>query len=195
MVTDPRLEKITKVVQQRQQGIVVLEDIHDPHNAQAVIRSCDSFGIQQVYFIFEKEKHFDPYKVGRLASSTANKWLDYRMFCSTADCFAELKAKGFDTIGTAFNDRAVSLYSFDFCANPQSALCFGNEHSGLSEYALEHCDQLINIPMSGMVQSLNLSVSAAICLSEMTRQRSAKNDSFRLKPQDQEALIQELIKR
>ena len=74
--TTARRGKISKVIERRQEGVIVLEDIHDPHNAAAVWRSCDGFGFQKVYLIFEKEKVFNPKKIGKASSSSANKWLD-----------------------------------------------------------------------------------------------------------------------
>src|SRR3989339_822138 len=89
--TTTRQDKIKRVMGQRHEGIIVLEDIHDPHNAAAVWRSCDAFGFGKVYLIFGQEERFDPKQVGKESSSSANKWLDFEVFASTEECFKKLK--------------------------------------------------------------------------------------------------------
>ena len=191
MVTQRRLQRIENAVKAKQEGIVVLQDIHDPHNAQAVIRSCECFGIQNIYLIFEREKNFDPSKFGKLASSSANQWLDYDFFTSTEECFKKLKAEKYNIVATALNNESKSIYDFDFCEQQKFALCFGNEQMGLNDFAISNADQVLNIPMHGMIQSLNLSVTAALCLFEMTRQRKEKGFAeFCFSQQKQEDLKQ-----
>lgn len=171
MLTEQRLHKMRHVAAHRQDGlIVVLEDIYDPHNAEAVFRTCDAFGVQQVYLIFEKQKPFNPKKIGKSSSSSANKWLDFKRFTSTAVCMAELKQLGFTCAATALDTDSKSLFEIQF-NHPRLALLFGNEHRGLSETAKAASDFKLMIPMNGMVQSLNLSVTAALCIYEVTRQR------------------------
>lgn len=166
-----RKERIETVINNRQQGIiVVLEDIHDPHNAAAIMRSCDAFGIQNVWFIFDKEKPYNPKKIGKASSSSANKWLDFRTFNSMLLCFETLKQEHYKIIGTALTPTATSLLSKKF-DEEKIALLVGNEHAGLSEYAVKNADEVIQIPMLGFVQSLNVSVATAIVLWEITRQR------------------------
>ena len=92
--TTVRQEKIERVKNSRHQGIIVLEDIHDPHNAAAVWRSADCFGFGKIYLIFDQEKEFNPKKVGKASSSSANKWLDFEIFKSTKDCYKKLKNHG-----------------------------------------------------------------------------------------------------
>lgn len=193
--TPERSEKVKRVVDKRQEGIIVLEDIHDPHNAQAVIRSCDCFGFHTVYIIFENEKQFNATKMGKLASSSANKWLDYKYFTSTKECYAELKKNGYTSYATILDEEAQSIYDYDFTENKKIALVFGNEHAGISEYAAEHTDHKLYIPMNGMIQSLNLSVTAAVCMFEVTRQRQEKFSEFQLETTAQEGLFTELLKR
>jgi tRNA (guanosine-2'-O-)-methyltransferase len=168
---EKRLAKIKQVVSKRQNLIVVLEDIHDPHNAQAVIRTCDAFGVQNVYFIFDQEKRFNAKKIGKSSSSSANKWLDFKFFDKTEECFRDLKNQGYKIFATALSEQAQSIYDFDFSATQKIALVLGNEHRGLSEFAVQHADQTLMIPMFGMVQSLNLSVTAALFIYEITKQR------------------------
>ncbi len=195
MLTEKRQQKIESVIAQRQKTIVVLEDIHDPHNAQAVIRTCDCFGVQTVYFIFEKEKAFDPRQIGKLTSSSANKWIDYKIFPSTEACYQELKDLAYPIFATVINDQAQSIYNIDFTLE-KLAIAFGSEQRGLSEMAIANADHLLTIPMTGMIQSLNLSVTAAITLFEVTRQRRlAGMEKFTLSAHEQEALVESFSKR
>src|SRR5947207_9386127 len=108
MISEKRLSKLKKVAENRQEGlVVVLEDLHDPHNVQAIVRTCDAFGIQDVYLIFEKETPFNPKRVGKGSSSTANKWVDFHIFHSTQECFAALKDEGYTTYATLLDPTAT----------------------------------------------------------------------------------------
>lgn len=188
MISEHRLNRIKQVATSRQQGVVVLEDLHDPHNAAAVLRTCDAFGVQKVCFIFEKQERYNPKKVGKSTSSSANKWLDFEVFTSTEECFKKLKKQGYTIVGTVLDEKAKSLLKTKF-TNPKTALVFGNEHSGLSQYAIENSDQHIYIPMQGFVQSLNLSVTAAILMYEVFRQRVRDAKNYLLSKKEQNELI------
>lgn len=170
-----RQVKIERVKNNRQKGVVVLEDIHDPHNAAAVWRSCDAFGIGKVYLIFDKEEKFNPKKIGKASSSSANKWLDFEIFESTEECLKKVKEDGFTIYATVLNEKAKEIGKTKFV--PKAAIMLGNEHRGLSETAIKMADELVYIPMKGMVQSLNLSVTAGICLFEYTRQMEVGSES------------------
>jgi len=163
-----REEKIKKVRNDRHKAIVILEDIHDPHNAGAVWRSCDAFGIGTVYLIFNKEEEFDPKKIGKASSSSANKWLDFKIYHSTKECLEEVKRDGYKIYATILSKEAKSIYETKFVE--KAAIMLGNEHAGLSETAIKMADEMVYIPMRGMVQSLNLSVTAGVCLFEYGRQ-------------------------
>jgi tRNA (guanosine-2'-O-)-methyltransferase len=170
MPSPARLSKLHHVASQRQQGVVILENISDPHNAAAVLRSCESFGIAHIYYIFETTPRFNPARIGKASSSSANKWLEFSIFESTKECLAHVKTQGYTIFGTVLADDAVSLYDASFL-EPKTALMFGNEHAGLTQEAIEGCDVKVMLPMRGFVQSLNLSVTAGIFLFELTRQR------------------------
>jgi tRNA (guanosine-2'-O-)-methyltransferase len=176
-MSEDRLAKIEAVADKRQEGILVLEDIHDPHNAAAVWRSSDAFGFQKIYLIFNKEKVFNPKKVGKASSSSANKWLDFKIFKSTEECLNQLKSEGYKIYATVLDKEAKKLSEIDF-KTKKVAIMLGNEHQGLSEAAIKMTDEKIYIPMRGMVQSLNLSVTAAIMMYEVNRQR--KNGDYQL---------------
>lgn len=192
-MNERRKQKILAVVQQRLTGLrVVLEDIHDPHNAAAILRTCDALGIQTVYFIFDKETPYNPKKIGKATSSSANKWLDFRVFNSAAQCMSALKKNGYTIIATALTKQAEALPTAVF-NEKRIALLVGNEKEGLSQYAIAHADRTITIPMRGFVQSLNVSVATAIVLWEITKQRSSM--SFKTPYKEQEKLLKDVLAR
>ena len=177
MRTQSRLDKINRVVENRQQGAIIIENVVDPHNAEAAVRSCDAFGIQRVCFIFETVKKFNPRRVGKASSSSANKWVDYSIYDTTEECISELKKEGYEVIATVLDDEAESLYTAKL-ENPKTAFMFGNEKEGLSEKAIKLADRKMYIPMLGFVQSLNISVTASIFLFELTRRRLQNSEQF-----------------
>jgi tRNA (guanosine-2'-O-)-methyltransferase len=182
-MTKQREEKLRKVAQQRQAGfIVVLEDIHDPHNAAAILRTCDAFGVQDVWFVFEKEKRYNPRRIGKSSSSSANKWLSFRVFTSNEECGKELRKLKYESVGTVLADDTEDMFKMKLTAK-RIALWVGNEHRGLSPEAIAQCDRRLLIPMRGMVQSMNVSVTTAICIYEITRQRGGRKVYQRSKPE------------
>ncbi|MCY4111848.1 MAG: RNA methyltransferase [Chloroflexi bacterium] len=195
MATARRIDRLRSVAAARQAGLtVVLEDIHDPHNAEAVFRSCDAFGVQQIHLVFEHEAPFKPRRVGKASSASANKWLSFTVHRSTAECLRALRASGHVLAAAAPPPQGGDLAATDLTA-PRLALLFGNEHRGLSKEALAAADQVMSISIVGMVRSLNLSVAAAICLHEATRQRAATGCDYRLSADEQSRLVAEWLDR
>ena len=195
MPTPERERLFRAVAARRQRGEVVLEDIHDPHNAAAVFRTCDALGFQRVRLVFDQEAPFDPRATGKLSSSATNKWLDFAAYGSVADCLADLRRDGCEIIAAVADGGAESLFEADLTA-PRLAVMLGNEQRGLSEEALALADRRLTIPMSGMVRSLNLSVAAALVLYEITRQRRAAGmERYRLSPAERDALARRLAER
>ena len=193
--TPERMQRFREVAEGRQQGVVVLEDIHDPHNAEAVFRSCDAFGFQRVCLIFDQEEPFDPRRVGKLSSSSANKWLDFDIYDSATACLDALHEDGYEVVATVAERDADSIFEADLTAS-RIAVMLGNENRGLSAEAVALADRRLTIPMAGMVRSLNLSVTAAIALYEVTRQRRrAGFGEYLLPPDEQEALRQRFADR
>ncbi len=187
-----RIDRIKQVVAHRQSGlIVVFEDLHDPHNVAAILRTCDALGVQTAYLIFEKEKPYNPKRIGKASSSSANKWLNFQTFQSTVDCLRTLKKEGYTIIATALTANAQSLSSTTF-SEKKIALLVGNEHAGLSQTAIDMSDKVIMIPMLGFVQSLNVSVATALMLWEITRQRAAQHT---LDTKEQKILFEDFLKR
>ncbi len=194
-VGDRRQEKIKKVVSQRQRDItVVLEDIHDPHNIAAILRTCDAFGIQDIVCVYEKEKYVSPKKVGKSSSSSANKWLDFTVYRSSVECVQALKANGYRLFVTMLDETAQPLYDTSM-SEGRVALVFGNEHAGVSEAMSMAADVKLYVPMRGMVQSLNVSVTAAICIAELSRQRQTSGKYFSIGKPEQESLAKDFSTR
>ena len=192
MATGIRAQKIKKVIASRQRDfIVVLEDVHDPHNAAAVLRTAEAFGVTSVYFIFEREKYYNPRRVGKSSSASANKWLDIKTFRSTAECLRALKRSGYKIYATVIEKKAKSIFTIQF--GEKVALLFGNEHRGLSEKAMDFADEKLIIPMRGMVQSLNISVTAAVCIYEVSRRRLKSGKVFKLPAREQKQFFSKLL--
>lgn len=190
--TPERMQRYREVAEGRQQGVVVLEDIHDPHNAEAVFRTCDAFGFQQVRLVFDEEEPFDPRRVGKLTSSSANKWLDFEIYSSVRECLNDLRENGYAVVATVAEGEAEDVFAADLTGS-RIAVMLGNENRGLSAEAVALADRRLTIPMTGMVRSLNLSVTAAVILYEITRQRrQAGFESYLLAGDEQEALRRRL---
>ncbi|MFA5403378.1 MAG: RNA methyltransferase [Ignavibacteria bacterium] len=171
-MTEQRYNKIKKVVLQRQRYLtIVLENIHDPHNVSAVLRSCDAVGIDKVYLIYNTNKF--P-KIGRVSSASAKKWVELAKFKSVDECFTELKKEKYKIYSTHISESGKNKSLYDFDLTKKVAIVFGNEHAGVTDEVKMKSDGNLIIPMYGMIQSLNISVSVAVCLYEALRQREAK---------------------
>ncbi|MCB0701308.1 MAG: RNA methyltransferase [Candidatus Kapaibacterium sp.] len=166
--TTNRLEKITSVLSKRQPNLtIVLENINDKHNLAACLRSCDAVGVSDVYILYHGTQ--PERKLGRNAAASATKWLNIHRFYNVNECFETIRSKGMKVFTTALGDKSKSLYNLDLTQGV--ALCFGNEHEGVSKEAIELADGNFNIPQVGMIQSLNISVACAVSLYEAFRQR------------------------
>lgn len=195
MITEPlgesrRHTRLKDVVSRRQSGlVVVLENISDPHNAGAVLRTCDAFGIQTIHFVFETQPGFNPKKKTQSTSTSVAKWLTLITHTSTQKALSELKQGGY-TIAVTAIEGSTNVYDASLGSCPKVALVLGNEHDGVSATALQMADCTLSIPMRGMVQSLNLSVTTALMVAELTRQRQQSGIAFALSPTEQAALLQ-----
>lgn len=170
-MTTQREQRLQDVFQKRQFDVtVVLENVWDPHNVSAVLRSCDAVGIQEVYIISPKEKKESI--IGKKSSASAGKWLTIHHFRELNDCFEELRRKYEKIYATRLQQEAVELYEMDLTQSV--ALVFGNEKNGVSEEAATLSDGNFLIPQVGMIQSLNISVACAVTLYECYRQRNIK---------------------
>ena len=168
-MTPERTDKFQKVLSNRQSDLaIVMENVHDPHNISAVMRTCDAVGIQDIYVInsiIPKHAYFGP-----KSSSSAAKWLTIHQFSSIEDCIPILKERYKKILSTHLSSDAVELYSVDF-TKESIALVFGNEHEGVSDEMRRISDGNIIIPQVGMIQSLNISVACAISIYEAFRQK------------------------
>ena len=173
-ITQKRLEKITDVAAKRQLDLtIILENVHDTHNIGAVIRSCDSVGISEIFVLHNTpELVRDFLVIGKNSSSGTRKWVDVRFYDDTEACFKEVRSRYDKVFGTHLSKSAVDLYELDLSSS--MALVFGNENAGITDQTLAHLDGNFMIPQVGMVQSLNISVACAVTLYEAFRQRKQK---------------------
>jgi tRNA (guanosine-2'-O-)-methyltransferase len=191
IATDKRKNKIISVVSARQYSLtVVLENIHDPHNVSAILRTCDAVGIPKVSLLYNVEKF--P-RIGKKSSASANKWIERDKFTTVEECYANLRNNGFLVYASSLNTDSKSLYELNL--TKEIAIILGNEHRGISQEAEEQADKTFYIPMYGMVQSLNVSVAAAVILYEALRQRKLKGmyDKSQLSSKELENKIKEWI--
>lgn len=172
-ITPERQKRILEVLNKRQDDlIVVLENIFDPHNLSACLRSCDSVGVNEVYLLYHSGQSKP--EISNTSSSSASKWLNYSQFDNVESCFNELKEKGFIIYTTALSENSIDLFELDFTR--KIAVVFGNEHYGVSQKAIELADGNFLIPQVGMIKSLNISVACAVTLYEAYRQKNLNGD-------------------
>ena len=168
-MTPERREKLQAVLSKRQNDItIVLENVFDPHNISAVMRTCDAVGVQEIYVLNTKIPRHK--KWGAKSSSSAAKWLTVYQFENAEECFSELRKKYSKILTTHLSSDALNLYEIDL--TQPVALIFGNEHSGVSEEIRNLADGNFIIPQSGIIRSLNISVACAVTLYEAYRQKS-----------------------
>lgn len=173
-MTEKRLNKFKNVISRRQKYFtLVLENIHDAHNVSAIFRTAECAGIDMVYLVYNTSEF--P-RISKTSSASANKWIEVKRFNNVKDCFLELRKQKYKIYSTHIpeNKTCISYSLYDIDYTKKIALVFGNEHSGVSDEAINFSDKNLVIPMFGMVQSLNVSVSAAICIYEGVRQRMLK---------------------
>lgn len=166
-----RNERLQSALAKRQKGLaVILENIHDPHNAAAILRSCDAVGVWRVAMVYSIE---EPPKIKHSpAAASALKWLNVERYSSIDTCYDSFHSDGYTVLATKIEPTAKQLYEYDL--TKPTAIVLGNEHRGISDEAAKLSDGLLYIPMMGMVESVNVSVAAAITLFEALRQRQQK---------------------
>lgn len=166
-ITPERMERIQKVLSWRQKDLtLVLANIHDPHNVSAIYRSCDAFGVAQVH-LYYTDTQFPT--LGRKTSASARKWVDTVRHSNKDELISSLRTSGHQILATSCSPKAYPVSHYDL--TKPTAIIMGNEHSGVSQDLVDAVDGEIYIPMYGMIQSFNVSVAAAVLLSEASRQR------------------------
>lgn len=167
-MTPERKERLLSVLNKRQNDItVVLENVFDPHNISAVMRTCDAVGIQDIFILNTKIPRHK--KWGAKSSSSAAKWLSIHQYTDAAACFIELRKRYSKILTTHLSSDAVSLHDINFTES--IALVFGNEHSGVSDEIRAMADGNFIIPQFGIIKSLNISVACAVTVYEAMRQK------------------------
>mgnify|MGYP001169417815 FL=1 len=164
-MTPKRFEKIKSVLNKRQPDLtVIMDNVHKPHNLAAIIRSCDSIGIGSIYGVSKNNQKIG---VNLKSASGSNHWVHLKIYNSISSIISELKDKNFSIYAANNSDTAIDYNKVDF--KKPTAIILGAELDGLSKKSLELVDQEINIPMQGMVESLNVSVAAGIIGYEILR--------------------------
>ena len=193
-VTDKRKNLFRNILQDRTRHFtVVLEDIYQQHNASAVIRSCDIFGIQDVHVIENKYKS----KVSRHIAKGSQKWLSFHNYKedtnNTLECLNTLKSKGYQIIATSPHNNSSILHDFDI--SKKSAFVFGVEKTGVSDLVINNADGILKIPMVGFTESLNISVAAAIILENLTFKLRNSSVDWKLTNEEQKILYASWIEK
>ena len=167
-MTPERSVRISNTLARRQNNItVVLENVFDPHNISAVMRSCDAVGIQDIYVLNSSIPRHK--KWGRRSSSSAAKWLTIHQFSKLDDCVNELRSRNFKILASRLTNDSTNLYEVDFTV--PIALIFGNENFGVRDDLYNVADGCFQIPQVGMIHSLNISVACAVTIYEAFRQK------------------------
>ena len=166
LVTDNKKRRLTDVINQRTRHMTIaLENIFQPHNISAVIRSCECFGIQDLHII-ESERAF---KVNHDIALGSAQWLNINNYKhapgNTEKCLTDLKKQGYKIAAMTLSDKSIALKELP--VDEKFALCIGSEETGLSDTALAMADHHVKIPMVGFTQSFNLSVTAALSFYEL----------------------------
>ncbi|MDX1601967.1 MAG: RNA methyltransferase [Salinimicrobium sediminis] len=178
-LTESRQELFKKVLSLRTNHFTVAtQDVYQLHNTSAVIRSCDVFGVQNVHVVEEVNLK----KIDREIAMGAQKWVDINRYTSTEDCIDTLRNEGYRIIATSPH-KGTMLQDFDI--SRPAALFFGRETEGLSEEVLEEADEFLQIPMVGFTESLNISVSAAIILQDVTARLRRSEINWQLSEEEQ----------
>jgi tRNA (guanosine-2'-O-)-methyltransferase len=171
-ITDRRRARLEEVLRKRQTDLtLVIENVWDPHNVSAILRTADAVGIQTVHLLYTVEQAPNLKRQGKQSSASAKKWLDITVHDDTERCFAALHEAGYRIYASHLNRDGVTLHDLSFTG--KTAILLGNEHRGVSDLACALSDGIYSIPMVGMVESLNVSVAAAVSLYEAFRQRKA----------------------
>lgn len=183
IITPSKQEMFQKIASERTRFMtVVMEEVYQSHNASAVMRTCDCFGIQDLHAIESK----NDYKAHDLISKGSKRWVDlihHRGQTATASCLQSLKEKNYRIIATTPHGNSQSIFDMD--VSRPMAFVFGTEGKGISEKALQNADETVYIPMVGFTESLNVSVSVAIILNIIRQRLNQSNIDWKLTEEEQ----------
>lgn len=189
-LTENRKQRFSQVLNQRTKHFTVaIEDVYQLHNTSAVIRSCDVFGVQEVNIVEEINRK----RIDREIAMGAQKWVDLNRFNNVKDCIKSLKNQGYQIVATTPHTNDCALQDFD--VTKKSCFFFGRETEGLSEEVLNQADVFLKIPMAGFTESLNISVSAAIILQQVTTKLKASSIDWQLTDAEKAAKRLDWIKK
>ena len=174
-LTENRKEGFLRVLKNRTKHFTIaMEDVYQLHNTSAVMRSCEVFGVQELNVI---EQKFGK-RIDSEIAMGAQKWVDVNRFNTVQSCIDAKRAQGYQIIATTPHNDSCMLHEFDI--SKPSAIFFGTEKNGLSEEVIEQADGFIKIPMVGYTESLNISVSAAIIIQDITTRLRQSNIDWQL---------------
>ncbi len=189
-VTENKKQKMAEALEQRTRHLtVMLEDIYQPHNASACLRSCDCLGLQDVHIV-ERKHTYRPNSGVALGSS---KWLSVQRYHQTGPCIETLKARGFRLVATTPNVDGHDLISLPL--DRPVALMMGTEEDGLSEGALTAADTTLRLPMYGFTQSFNISVTVAIAVSRLIERIRTEGIEWQISAAEKQELTLEWYRR
>ncbi|MBR4872095.1 MAG: RNA methyltransferase [Alistipes sp.] len=184
-LTEERKEVLRRTLAQRTHYMrIMTENMFHPQNASAIMRHCEAFGIQQIHTVEDRCK-FDP-SVNIVRGT--QKWVDVEHHDTTAEALKALKSEGYRIIATTPHRCSSTPETFDVTKG-KFALVFGTEHAGISEEVIEAADEFLMIPMCGMVESLNVSASAAILIYMLSQRIREQVDGWQLSEQEQLRLL------
>ena len=195
LVTPERKQMFEKVALQRTRyATLVIEDLYQPHNISAVLRSCDCFGVQDIHVIENRNEYEENPEIAMGAS----KWLDVHLNPkreqNTVKTLQKLKADGYRIVATTPHTDDVLLPDFDVTKG-KFALVFGNEKEGISDNVRAEADEFVRIPMYGFTESFNISVSAALCLQQIADKIRKENVDWSLTPTEHDELVLSWLRR
>lgn len=188
LVSENRRAKFDEVLNYRTRHItIMLEDLYQPHNASAVLRSCDIFGIQDIHIVENKNE----YTVNRDIALGSPKWLNIYKYKqkenNTKLCIDQLKEKGYHIVATSPHKNGCSIEELP--VDKPLALIFGTELTGISDTVRENADAFVQIPMFGFTESFNISVSVALCLHSLTAKLHESTANWHLNDSEKDELL------
>ena len=192
-VSEKRLDRIEEILEQRTRYLtIVLEDIYQSQNANAVLRTCECFGVQDVHIIENRNQ----YNINPMVVQGADKWLTIHRYNeaenNSIDAINRLKTEGYRIIVTSLNKESIAVADLGI-DHGKFAIIFGNEHNGVSQYMMDNADECLRISMCGFTQSLNISVSAGIIVSELTQMIKSRIAGWQLSDSEKESLRAEWL--